>query len=297
MRTASVGALIATLLGGPTVGTPWELQRPVASGDEAARNVLRQARDALGGEAALDAVKGVRAVGRTSRVLGVLRISGEIDLRLALPDRYVRIDRLALGALSTEIATGFSGGALIQRASGPDGLRFDPSSLIPADTSAAAERAALAGVRQDAALLLLGFFCASFDLHPFRFTYAGAVESPDGEATALDIAGAGGFAARLYIDDRSHLPLLVSWMAPDPTGAAAAFASGTGAATSDPTVLLDQMAPVEHRVYFGDYRKVGGLRWPFRVRRSVDGRPSEEVSFDAFTINPPVDARVFDARR
>lgn len=297
MRTASVGALIVSLFAGPAATVQSDLGGVAGPRDDAARTVLRQARDALGGERALGAVRGLKGVGRSSRLLGPMRFAGDIDLRLALPDRYVRIDQLLFGTLSAEIATGFNGHALIQRARGPDGLRLNPTAGIPPSGLAAAERAAMAGVRQDAALLLLGFFCASLDLHPLHFTYAGEAESPDGAAKALDITGPDGLRARLFIDRGSHLPLLVTWMGPDVAGAARAMGGPVPVVSPDPALLLAQLQPVEHRLYFGDYRPVGALRWPFRLQRSVAGQVSEDVTFDSFTINPAVDARLFDVGR
>ena len=34
----------------------------------------------------------------------------------------------------------------------------------------------------------------------------------EGKADVLDVTGEGGFAARLFIDQKSHLPLMLTWM-------------------------------------------------------------------------------------
>jgi hypothetical protein len=261
------------------------------------RTIVDDARQALGGHAALEGVRGLLGFGRSARFIGPIRLVGEIDIRLALPDRYVRVDKLSVGQMSAEVATGFNGDLLIQRAKGSDGRGFGPAAPPSPSLAEAGERATLAGVRQDAALMLLGFFCTSLDLHPLNFTYGGVAESPEGRADVLELGSVNGSTARLFIDSQTHLPLLVSWMAPDLLAAARTFGAAGQAIPPDPSALLARLPSVEHRLYFGDYRAVGPVRWPFRLRRSVAGQPSEEVAFDKLIVNPATDARAFDAGR
>jgi hypothetical protein len=62
-------------------------------------------------------------------------------------------------------------------------------------------------------------------------------------------------------------------------------ASGDGFAVS--------AASVESRLYFSDYRDVGGERLPFRLRRAVGSDTVEETVFDGFKINAKIDPRKF----
>ena len=43
------------------------------------------------------------------------------------------------------------------------------------------------------------------------FTYVGKAESPDGEADVLDAKGEGNFAARLFVDAKTHLPVMLTY--------------------------------------------------------------------------------------
>ena len=53
---------------------------------------------------------------------------------------------------------------------------------------------------------------------------------------------------------------------------------------------------VEHRLYYADYRDIGnGLRFPFRLRRSVAGETVEETNVDEYAINKRIDPRRFEA--
>ena len=56
-----------------------------------------------------------------------------------------------------------------------------------------------------------------------------------------------------------------------------------------------QATPVEHRIYYGDYRDVDGLKFPFRLRRAIGVETTEETSFDRYRINPKIDPRKFEA--
>jgi hypothetical protein len=41
---------------------------------------------------------------------------------------------------------------------------------------------------------------------------------------------------------------------------------------------------------------VEGVQLPFRISRSIDGKPAEEITFTAITLNPAFKAGTFDAR-
>jgi predicted thioesterase len=52
--------------------------------------------------------------------------------------------------------------------------------------------------------------------------------------------------------------------------------------------------PLEHRLYYGDFRDVDGMKWPFRLRHAVAGQTIEETTFDRIRINVKIDARKFE---
>src|SRR5207342_3254508 len=69
----------------------------------------------------------------------------------------------------------------------------------------------LATARQDAARLMLGMFAASMPSYPLTFTYIGQAEAPQGKADVLDVKGPANFAARLFVNSETHLPIMVTW--------------------------------------------------------------------------------------
>src|SRR2546427_962797 len=192
----------------------------VPANDLAANVVLTAARGALGGDKKLSAVKTIVATGRTRQVRGDNLVPIEFEIAIELPDKYVRKDEIP--AQESEPTTvGFSGEELIQfpvptlptmpmpqRAGGP-----------PAPTAAsldAARKARLANVKQDFARLTLGMFAGSFPGFPMTFSYVSKAEAPQGKADVLDVKGPANFAARLFVNAESHLPVMIQWTPPTP---------------------------------------------------------------------------------
>jgi hypothetical protein len=224
--------------------------------------IVASARDALGGEKRLAAVKTFVISGRTRQVQGDNLVPIEFEISCELPDKCIRRDEVP--ARESGLTTsGFNGDALIQLPAPPAGT----AGRGPAPPPASAQR--VNTVKQDFARWWLGMFAASFSSFPVTFTRAGQAEAPQGQADVLEVKGPAGFVARLFILKESHLPIMLSW---------------EGQA---------QGKPIENRLYYADYRDVDGLKLPFRVRRAVGADTTEETNIDRFRINTRIDARKF----
>jgi hypothetical protein len=237
-----------------------------------AAQVLSSAREALGGEKKLSAVRTFTATGRTRQVRGNNLVPIEFEINCELPDKFVRHDEIP--AQDTDPTTrGFSGDTLIQvpppgagrgaRAGGPPpaGGRGPAGSVPP-----------IIAVKQDFARLMMGMFAASFPSFPLTFKYVAVGEAPEGEADVLDVTGPANFSTRFVVQRKTHLPVMLMWNAAAP----------------------GQPAPAEQRIYFADYRDVDGLKLPFRIRRAVGADTVEETTFDRIRINAKIDPRKFE---
>ena len=58
-----------------------------------------------------------------------------------------------------------------------------------------------------------------------------------------------------------------------------------------------KLRTVEYRIYYGDYKAVGGVQLPHRIQRSIDGKPTEEMVFDAIKVNAKIDAKKFQVSK
>jgi len=218
-RCAVAGTFVA--LAGMYVGA----QAPPAPGRDAGP-ILAAARQALGGDKKLAAVRTFTATGRTKQVRGENLVPIEFEIFVELPDKYVRKDEVP--AQETGVtAAGFNGEDLLQDPPPP------PPPATPAGNAPAGSQAPSAGsgpagpprnpsaarvntLKQDFARLTLGMFASSFSGYPLTFTYVGEAEAPQGKADVIDAKGANNFTLRLFISKDTHLPIMVSWQAPVP---------------------------------------------------------------------------------
>ena len=328
-------------------------QQPATSGEAAA--VLTGARDALGGEKRISAIKTVVASGHTRQLQGDNLVPIEFEISIELPDKYVRTDEIPARE-SGPNSRGFNGDGLIQLGDSPGagGRRGGPPSApprlpaLPARASRKHLKVRQAGlqrrvatqdavpqgpppnptipVKQDFARLTLGMFATSFSSYPLSFGHAGQAEAPEGKADVLDVKGGGNFSARLFIDSKTHLPLMLSWTTPPnlvpvvagqkppanlPPGSVT-FETPMpppDSATPEQKKQFEEDAlaarkkamastrPTENRIYYADYRDVDGLKLPFRIRRAVGATTIEETTFDRYRINAKVDPRKFEVRK
>lgn len=297
-----------------------------------AGQVLAAAREALGGEQKLTAVKTFVATGRTRQIRGNNLVPIEFEINCELPDKFVRKDEIP--AQDTDpTTTGFKGDELIQfpappagpdRAGGPGpGGR---AGNVPPPNAGRAEgpQQRVATIKQDFVRLTLGIFATSFPSYPLTFKYAAQGEAPEGKADILDVTGPGNFSARLVIQQATHLPVMLMWQVPAtnaivrvpgqplpdpvPPGAVIVDAPAPPAANASQedrnqyaTTVADlrrqalaQAKPVDYRIYYADFRDVNGLKWPFRIRRSIAGETIEETTFDRIRLNVNIDPRKFE---
>jgi len=168
-----------------------------------AASVLAAARQALGGEKKLEAVKTFTATGRTRQVRGDNLVPIEFELFVELPNKYLRKDEIPAQE-SGPTASGFTGDELLQ----------DPPP--PAPIPDPARKARVGTLKQDFARLALGMFAGSYPAYPLTFTYVGQAEAPQGKADVLDAKGPDNVTLRFFINSETHLPIMVSWQPPAP---------------------------------------------------------------------------------
>src|SRR5688572_19568290 len=213
-----VCALATLAAGRPTSGqgaAPAQAQNQSQSNDAAAR-VITEARTAIGGEAKLAAVKSLVVTGRTRQVRGENLVPIEFEIQAELPDKFARRDEFPAQDAGPTV-TGFNGDRFVQSpAPQPPAARpGGPPPPTPQQLEAAA-RTQLVNAKQDFARLMLGLFAASYPSHPLTFAYVGQAEAPQGRADVIDVKGPGNFAARLFVDAKTHLPVMLSWQAQPP---------------------------------------------------------------------------------
>ena len=218
------------------------------------------------------------------------------------------------------------GGMMVMRFGGPGS--GTPGAPPTPEQTEAMRKNALQAAHEEFARLTLGMFATSFPAFPIEFSYAGQAESPDGKADVIGVKAGDNFQARLFVDSTSHLPLMLSWMAKEPmtmqnvTGpgrgssgggtGANVVQFGGGAGQQMTPEQRDQMMKemqdrmkeaeakrrtVEYRLYYSDYQDVSGVKLPFKLQRSIDGKPSEEMTLEKIKINQKIDPKKFEVTK
>ncbi len=299
------------------------VQAPVLGQVPEASKILADVRQALGGDN-LAALQTLTIVGRSAQLGPDGTIERDIEMNVQLPDKFLRrVVLMAMGNMSVYRLSGFNGpDGLIDEIDQPPQLGHGGAGhgarpghgVVPADAlspeQAQARRvAALQANKKEYTRLALGLFATAPAVYPLKFTYAGRAQSPDGIAHVIDVTGDDDFKARLFIDTRTHRPLMLSWMDREPSvtpaighGGAEAHGSGVraqgghgGGSSTDARAneVEANRRVVEFRLFYKDYRPVSGVQIPHRLQSMVDGRVTEELTFDRVLLNRRIDESRF----
>ena len=276
--------------------------------------LMAEARKAMGGEQKLAAVKalslratyqremsmpGMVGGGRASIALNGgsggpadnSQVTGELEIDVELPNKFVKVDT-STGLMAMTRTEGFDGDRPFAAAVPANpGMRIRIDS--PGDDPARAKQA-LQRNQAELARLLLGILGSTPATFPVTYAHAGTAEAADGKADIVDVQGPAGFAVRLFLDTQTHLPLMLSYMAPEPRiMMATADRRNPNEAAERERMEAErkqaEAAPpkmVEYRLFFSDYRDVGSLSLPHRIARGTAAKTTEEWAIKSYKINP-----------
>ena len=301
---------------------------PLAAQDRVA-GVLAEAKKALGGEEKVAALKGLTAEGPFRRSMGGRDMEGMMALTIVRPDKMRRVEEISMG--------GMVGGPMVERTSvlagnvawddmanrggmgggmqivmrgpgegpGPGGA---PAMTDEQMNEARVRRARVQLHRWMAALVAEG---------PAAWTDAGIAESPDGKADILETKEENGRVLRLFIDQATHLPLMVQYQDPKPmvmiNGGPGRGPGGPGRGPGGPGGPPPQMTPEEmqkrveemrknppalgtYAMHLGNYKKVDGIMLPHKIDISLDGQPNEEWTVEKYRVNPTIKADTWEKK-
>ncbi|HEX8139273.1 MAG TPA: hypothetical protein VF544_17050 [Pyrinomonadaceae bacterium] len=315
MRTMKQLALVALLA---LLGVTVDLSAAGTAGGSA-EEILKQARQAIGGEDALRSVQSLTAKGKYRRVLQDRDVSGERELYFQLPDKFQRSDSFERGpmGMSVYMTRTLNGAQFWTDTSAPGGgvviMRDGQPEKPTREQLEQMQRRQAAQLRAEFARYLLALFLNPPGDFNLTYTYAGEAAADDGHADVIDADGPEGFAARLFLSKETHLPLMLSYRGPrmrmmmmsrpggghgQPGGGAAP----TAEAEKEARERLSKEGPpakaeeAEYQLRFEDYRKVGALVLPHRITQAQDGEINEEWEIKSYEINPQFKADKFQKK-
>ena len=211
---------------------PAPAAQPPAPSDAKSLEVLAEVRKAIGGDAKIAALKTASFEGTYRRVMGEQDMTGDLELYFALPDKFQRIEQFSLRTAtpvrasprrSTAPKAGWARSARCpaawcsaSAARAVLAAALVVPAVVPAGRAGARRRRAPRSIRPLMVKQLywrtaLAMFPGTAATSGLTFTYVGKAESPDGEADVLDAKGEGNFAARLFVDAKTHLPVMLTY--------------------------------------------------------------------------------------
>jgi hypothetical protein len=236
--------------------------------DPAAEDFFRYSRMAVGG-GAVNKIKTLRLQGKSKTWTGNGIVDADVDIKILLPDHYLRID----AAATSQRISGFAGKTLLSAIREGEAVAYPPEQL---------KAPILKAERFRLARLLLGSTTYVSSEMSMRFqSIGGALEMTDPRigarngtptnAASVDLShldplvvmalAEDGFSTR-WVDDSAHVPVRLI------------YEGGTDRATVTIT--------------FADRRPTGGVLMPYRITTVNGDTIVDELIFDRIAINPEI---------
>jgi len=277
--------------------------------DQRATEILKQAREAIGGEQRLQKLEALHINGQYRRVFGERQMAGDREISILLPNKYLVEDSMNPGGLSTAMIntrglngerawSGSSGGGgMVFRMSGPGGQQLTPEQME-------------AGLRRIYTAEFTRYVLAMTLAPPaslaLEYKYAGESDVDGEQADVIDATGPENFSVRLFFDKKTHLPLLLSYRGPKPrmitmnrpAGGAPKPEDVKKAREEAEKKMAAETPPTPEEVDFfirlSDHKKVDGLMLPFKLTFLTDSEVSEEFEISKYQVNPQFKADKFE---
>lgn len=273
------------------------------SAGPSAEEILSKARKAIGKVDTLKSLSlaGTRKIAVVSET--VQTQSREVEIDMLLPDKFLKAETM-------ELPNGLEGPTILEGLDGdkswrdtrnvPTGgnvvIRMGPPPGGGPQDGPAADAMRTRAIRNNYLRHLLMLTLtppAGLDL---KFDAIGEAESgADTKAWILDVSGPDNFALRLFIDQKTSLPIMASWralQAPKPVIRTMQGPPGhtapAGAGDHPPLPEAAKPKEVEHEMRLSDYAKFGGLLLPKLMSLSSEGKLAEEFELKNAKINPNI---------
>ena len=277
--------------------------------DSRAQELLKQARAAIGGDERLQKLEALHITGQYRRVSGDRQMSGEREISILLPNKYLVEDAMNMGGLSTSMINtralngehawngSSGGGGMVIRFGGPGGQQATPEQI----------EAGLRRIYQaEFARYLLAMTLAAPSSLTVEYKYGGESDVEGEPADVLDASGPDGFSVRLFLDKKSHLPLLLSYRGPKPRVVTMSRPASGAPKPEDLQKARDEAQKkmqaegagateeVDFYIRLSDHKKVDGLTLPFKLTFLTESEVSEEFEISKYQLNPQFKADRFE---
>lgn len=279
--------------------------------------ILAETRKALGGEERFKSIQRLEVKGKSARAQGQT-LEGDFEIALDLPDKFRRREQLNLSDVRIEILQrlngadaeqkvdfqqgnnmgnfddgggnrggGNRGGGGGNRGRGNDMARFLGGAT--SDDPAVQKKA----IETEMARFVMLWLVTSTQ----PVAWIGEAQSPDGKADVLEFTTPDGTATKVLIDQKSRLPLLMTW-----TGIIqSSFQGNRGGGRGNPGNTgnrggrggTPQPTTGPLQIYVSDYKTVDGRKFPHLIQSGANDETTEELVVKSVKVNPSFKSDLF----
>ena len=233
-------------------------------------DLFRYARMAVVG-GAVPKIKTMELKGRSKVDFNGSLIDCTVDIKLLMPDHYLRVD----ATKTDEKLAGFAGKNVLNAIRFGDNLSLPPFNITNAILTNEQARlarllvGALTYVTPNVTMILHSAGMQGGIVDPRDNPKATATAEGRGVPNVAEISGQNGFHATMTMDATTRMPIR----------------------------LVYPSTPKEETMTFEDRRDVSGLKIPFRITTTSGGRTIDELVFEQVLVNPEIAKADFQARR
>jgi len=283
----------------------------LANDDARAQEILKQARQAIGGDEQLQKIQSLQINGQYRRMFGDRQMGGDREISISLPNKYLVEDAMNAGGLSTALinfrglngdkpfsGNSGGGGGMVFRMAGPGGQQASPEQM---------EEIQKRIYTAEFSRYLLAIILTPPPSLAVEYKYAGESDVEDAQADVIDVSGPNKFAVRVFFDKKNHMPLLLSYRGPKPRIMTMQRPAGSGAAKPEDVAKAREEAEkkmhaeapaipeeVDFYIRMTDYKKVGGVMVPHKLTFLTENEVSEEFEISKYQLNPQFKADRFE---
>jgi len=287
--------------------------------DERALEIIRLARQAIGGEANIKAVQSLTLSGKATKTFEFDKIArvekGDWELNLQMPNKISKMMKVMTeDNVGTENPNKHFDVVIVKKGDGTEKetVSTDSSQKVvivkkrEGDKTVQNEDSANGNIKK---VIVEGDLRASFDKMQqndlFRTTLSLLLTAPQGieaeyiyagegsvDGNSCDIieARSGGSSVKLFLDKLSHLPRMMSFTDAKPMIFFKIkkddLNTEENGETKTFTRKLDAPQMAEFQIKFSDYRSVNGLQLPHLWTQTVGGNVDETIEISGYEINP-----------
>ncbi len=291
------------------LGAAWGMaQTPDAHEAQAkAEQLLKHARAAIGSETQLTALTSLSALITSHRTVGSTQAQRDIEYDILLPDKFRR--RESSEPFTTVTVMDEDNLSSTRSIPNPASAGGDPLRENSNYPQAQMRR------RADFLRVLLSLMLTLPATEAAKYRYVGEWIDPDSsveKADMIDVEAKDGFAARLYLAQKTHRLMALTYQGPQLSYAMRATANRMGEAppiakSASPAarreafekrrdlfeVFLSKAPMTDYRWVLTDYKNVKGVSLPHSVTKSEAGHDYEEWVITQFKLNPKLTAAMF----